>query len=152
MLTPLNNERWNPVTAAHLLNRAGFGADPETIARAARRTPADVVDELLDFSATDGLGMPTWLTETDVALRPSRPILRELSEEERQKIQREMRQREGDRMAELRAWWLYRMRYSERPLQEKLTLFWHGHFATSMEKSAPLLHVPTELNLPHPHD
>jgi uncharacterized protein (DUF1800 family) len=30
----------------------------------------------------------------------------------------------------LRRWWLARMVESPRPLQEKLTLFWHGHFAT----------------------
>ena len=31
---------------------------------------------------------------------------------------------------QLRRWWLQRMVSSSRPLQEKLTLFWHGHFAT----------------------
>ncbi len=37
-------------------------------------------------------------------------------------------------MMELRGWWLQRMAKGPRPLQEKLTLFWHGHFATSVEK------------------
>ena len=32
------------------------------------------------------------------------------------------------------AWWLYRMLYTPHPLQEKLTLFWHNHFATSNKK------------------
>ncbi|OHB66372.1 MAG: hypothetical protein A2V70_18920, partial [Planctomycetes bacterium RBG_13_63_9] len=31
----------------------------------------------------------------------------------------------------LRAWWLRRMIQSPHPLLEKMTLFWHGHFATS---------------------
>ncbi|MDB5624135.1 MAG: hypothetical protein JWR39_2698 [Devosia sp.] len=31
-------------------------------------------------------------------------------------------------------WWLDRMVRTNRPLEEKLTLFWHGHFATSEEK------------------
>ena len=35
---------------------------------------------------------------------------------------------------QLRAWWLHRMLYSPHPLQEKLTLFWHNHFATSNAK------------------
>jgi uncharacterized protein (DUF1800 family) len=134
MLTTLIQSRWNADTAAHLLNRAGFGADPETIAGAVARSPAEVVDELLDFSAVADFGPPSWLDEPAVNLRPNRRAMRDLPEEERQRLQREMRQREGERMAELRAWWLYRMRYSTRPLQEKLTLFWHGHFATSMEK------------------
>lgn len=35
---------------------------------------------------------------------------------------------------DLRRWWLYRMIYSRRPLEEKMTLFLHGHFATSDRK------------------
>jgi uncharacterized protein (DUF1800 family) len=34
----------------------------------------------------------------------------------------------------LATWWLQRMTASTRPLQEKLPWFWHGHFATSVEK------------------
>ena len=37
-------------------------------------------------------------------------------------------------MLELRGWWLQRMANGPRPFQEKMVLFWHGHFATSMEK------------------
>jgi uncharacterized protein (DUF1800 family) len=33
-----------------------------------------------------------------------------------------------------RAWWLYRMLYTANPLREKMTLFWHNHFATSNAK------------------
>jgi uncharacterized protein (DUF1800 family) len=35
---------------------------------------------------------------------------------------------------DLQEWWLRRMVQTSRPLQEKLTLFWHGHFATSIFK------------------
>jgi uncharacterized protein (DUF1800 family) len=35
---------------------------------------------------------------------------------------------------ELRSWWLYCMLHSGHPLREKLTLFWHNHFATSIVK------------------
>lgn len=38
------------------------------------------------------------------------------------------------RWIDLRSTWLQRMRDSKAPLTEKMTLFWHGHFATSMEK------------------
>jgi uncharacterized protein (DUF1800 family) len=41
---------------------------------------------------------------------------------------------------DLQTWWLYRMVQTRRPLQEKLTLFWHGHFAVANYKVAnPLL-------------
>ena len=32
--------------------------------------------------------------------------------------------------------WLFRMLHSNRPLQEKMTLFWHNHFATEYTKIA----------------
>ena len=35
---------------------------------------------------------------------------------------------------QLPSWWLYRMLYTPHPLREKLTLFWHNHFATSNAK------------------
>ena len=34
----------------------------------------------------------------------------------------------------LSGWWLHRMRHTPAPLLEKMTLFWHGHFATSAAK------------------
>src|SRR6201999_2339230 len=34
----------------------------------------------------------------------------------------------------LTKWWLDRMVHSTRPLLEKMTLFWHDHFATSIDK------------------
>jgi uncharacterized protein (DUF1800 family) len=37
-------------------------------------------------------------------------------------------------IADLKRWWLFRMCFTERPLEEKMTLFWHGHFATSINK------------------
>lgn len=35
---------------------------------------------------------------------------------------------------DLKRWWIYRMTFTKRPLEEKITLFWHGHFATSWRK------------------
>ncbi|MDR3612567.1 MAG: DUF1800 domain-containing protein [Candidatus Obscuribacterales bacterium] len=34
----------------------------------------------------------------------------------------------------LKKWWIARMTYSNKPLEEKMTLFWHGHFANSDQK------------------
>ena len=47
---------------------------------------------------------------------------------------RKEQQLQRQRLMELRGWWLQRMVSGPRPWQEKLTLFWHGHFATSFEK------------------
>jgi uncharacterized protein (DUF1800 family) len=133
MLKPLRESDWNDRTAAHLLNRAGFGGSPADIERLARLTPAEAVDRLVNFERLhEKFDPPSWVVPGE-ELRPDRPD-RLLSAEERQRMQRERRLEERDKMTELRAWWLYRMRYSPRPLQEKLTLFWHGHFATSVQK------------------
>jgi uncharacterized protein (DUF1800 family) len=35
---------------------------------------------------------------------------------------------------DVQTWWLYRMVQTRRPLLEKLTLFWHGHFAVANYK------------------
>jgi uncharacterized protein (DUF1800 family) len=32
------------------------------------------------------------------------------------------------------SWWLYRMLVTQRPMQERMALFWHNHFATSASK------------------
>jgi uncharacterized protein (DUF1800 family) len=47
-----------------------------------------------------------------------------------QGVQKEYRKDDLD----LITWWLARMRYSPNPFREKMTLFWHGHFATSVAK------------------
>ena len=41
-----------------------------------------------------------------------------------------------ERMQDLIQWWLDRMATVPHPLQEKLALFWHGHFATQYSKVA----------------
>ncbi len=48
---------------------------------------------------------------------------------------------------DVQTWWLYRMVQTRRPLQEKLTLFWHGHFAVANSKVAnpSLMHRHLEL-------
>src|SRR5262249_49628250 len=42
-------------------------------------------------------------------------------------------------IVDLRGWWLYLMLHSGHPLREKLTLFWHNHFATSIVKVGAVL-------------
>lgn len=135
MLPELPRNEWTAARAGHLLNRAGFGGSPEEIRNASQLAPAEVVDRLVEFSAIPELfSPPEWTQTAEAAARPDLRALRHLSEEERQLRHREERQLQHNRVVQLRGWWLRRMRHTERPLQEKLTLFWHGHFATSFEK------------------
>ena len=50
------------------------------------------------------------------------------------------------------SWWLHRMAKGPRPFQEKMVLFWHGHFATSIEKvpGNALSHVAAKRIVPPP--
>jgi len=54
--------------------------------------------------------------------------------EDKVQAQRDLNIRKGDNMADLISWWTLRMSHSRAPFIEKMTLFWHGHFATSAEK------------------
>src|SRR4051812_20351569 len=52
-LSPVSPADWTYERAAHLIERAGFGATPEEIERLARLTPEQAVDQLVDYTAID---------------------------------------------------------------------------------------------------
>ena len=57
-LSPLPLSEWSYDRAAHLLERAGFGATPEEIERFAAMTPQRAVDTLIDYDTIDDRGQP----------------------------------------------------------------------------------------------
>lgn len=59
---------------------------------------------------------------------------RQASPEERRRLQQERNRERRRHLLQLQHEWLQRMVAGQHPLQEKLTLFWHGHFATSVVK------------------
>ena len=134
MLTPLSDKQWNFATAAHLLNRAGFGGPPAEIEHLVQLGPDKAVAYLLDYDKIpDSTPNPAW-AKPDPKRREKFMAMRKASAEERRELQRQERQTEREHIMELRSWWLRRMAKGPRPLQEKMVLFWHGHFATSVEK------------------
>jgi uncharacterized protein (DUF1800 family) len=110
---------------AHLLRRTGFGPTTAEVDAADARGYEATVASLLDFSApdpADGIALP--------------PVsVGEPTGTARSAAQRTLmaRQRRADVVA-LTGWWLRRMATTAHPLREKLTWFWHGHFATSVQK------------------
>ncbi|HEY3663163.1 MAG TPA: DUF1800 domain-containing protein [Chthoniobacterales bacterium] len=136
MLTPLPAEKWSFTSAAHLLNRAGFGGTPDEIETVQRAGLPSAVDRLLHppNEPLEPDDSQPWRKPED--LRTKLRALRELKSqpEERKARVREMRMEGRDELLDLRDWWLGRMQSSPAPLVEKLTLFWHGHFATSAQK------------------
>ena len=134
MLTPLSVEQWNYTHAAHLLNRAGFGGPPPEIQRLVELGPVQAISQLVDFEKIpDETPDPEW-AKPDPERIAKLQAMRQAGEEERRRLRREEQRTQRERFTELRGWWLQRMAKGPRPLQEKMTLFWHGHFATSVEK------------------
>ena len=135
MLKPLATKDWSYATAAHLLNRAGFGGTPEEIKGLSNFGPDRAVASLLDYeNIPDPTPNPEWARPNPEELAKYREAIRTGTPEEKKAAQQEQQRTFQRRMLELRGWWLQRMLNGPRPLQEKLVLFWHGHFATSIEK------------------
>jgi len=135
MLKPLSEKDWNYSMAAHLLNRAGFGGTPEEIKSLADLGPARAVASLINYEAVpDPAPNPEWAKPNPDEIAKYREAFRNGTPEQKKDAQREQQQTYQRRMLELRGWWLRRMAYGPRPFQEKMVLFWHGHFATSIDK------------------
>jgi uncharacterized protein (DUF1800 family) len=125
---------WGPRQARHLLNRAGFGVPQSSVETLVKMGPRKAVDSLVQYEKyADNLTEPDFLSPP-VEPEEMRQMAAGLSQEERTKLGQEMQQQQREEVEKLKAWWLDRMSITARPLQEKLTLFWHGHFATSSDK------------------
>ena len=160
MLNALPGSKWGFKTAAHLLNRAGFGGTPADIEKVQKMGLHDAVDHFIDYErAPDETPVPEWAQpdpdrmEKLKELREMRQKARNGTAEQRKEVeakarelQRMQQQDQRQHLVQLRHWWLERMAFGPRPLQEKLTLFWHGHFATSMQKvkDAYLMYLQNE--------
>ena len=92
---------------AHLLRRAGFGSNEAELDEYTALGFAGTLDRLLNYEQVDDSAV-----EQQIA-----------------SIQIDRRNVEAARFA-----WLTRMLYTRRPLQEKMVLFWHTHFATAASK------------------
>jgi hypothetical protein len=156
-LTPIGAADWNPARAAHLIERAGFGGTPEEIARLAKLSPAQAVAELVDYQAIRSESPPFDESQIwDPGMDPFPPSRAEAVRIAREKgvglgqpvlppgTQRRLQPvvdkffysllANGIETQRLGLWWANRMLGTKRPLEEKLTLFWHGHFATGQNK------------------
>lgn len=143
-LSPLPTRDFGPVQARHLLLRAGFGGPPRESRRLAELGPDRAVAQLLEYQSIDDSALPPADIDPDV-MRPPTPDERaQLIEARRtgdQQTQDALRRRVLQARADdrrmigtLRDWWLERLLRTPRPMQEKLTLLWHGHFATSQRQ------------------
>ena len=133
MLTRLQTRQWDLQKAAHLLNRAGFGGTPDEIKAfyelgldKAVQTALDGPDDSAQFPK------PSWAQPNNML--EMRQTMMLMTDEDRKAMQQDLQKQYRQEGLDLVNWWLGRMRYSTNPYREKMTLFWHGHFATSVLK------------------
>ena len=120
--------------ARHLLNRTSFAAQTTEIDDYAQLTRAQAVDRLLsETRRTAAYPAPTWTAKYERVYKP------DMTQEQRMQANRRELVERG---LELRTWWVAEMLSTPSPLTEKMTLFWHNHFATSQQKvrSATLMY------------
>jgi uncharacterized protein (DUF1800 family) len=140
-MSPIKKEAFGFEQARHLLWRAGFGGTPEQVELLAGWGPEKSVDYILDFDKVHGDAVDPGQFSSTIK-RPPTPeeqrmiavARRSQDEETLAKLRAAQQVREQDdrkQMKDLQKWWLRRLIETPRPLEEKMTLFWHGHFATS---------------------
>ena len=102
----------------HLLRRAAFGPDATDLVRFANTSVAAVAAYLVDFEQQPD-DVDTRIGDGAYVGVTSRGQFSP-----------------NTRINDARQRWLFRMVHSQRPLQEKMALFWHNHFATTYTKVA----------------
>ena len=111
---------------AHLFRRAGFGATRDEIEAALAKGYEATVEELLHPEQRPDIDL-------DLVYR-FYPDMKEARE-----------------IDVTQSFWLYRMINTQRPLQEKMTLFWHCLFATAFNKSNHAQQVQIQVDMLRRH-
>ena len=107
---------------ARLFHRTGFGPKPGEFAAALSAGVASTRSKVLSPPSTVSFVTPPALTDLGPRPAPKSSAVVEFSQQLRYQNQ------------QLFLWWLDEMVTSPHTLQEKMTWFWHGHWATSIGK------------------
>lgn len=156
-LRSLPAAEWNYDRAAHLLAHAGFGGSPEEIEALTSMGLEGAVESLVHYESIPNPRLEPFiesgLWDPSLAEFPdSRPQATDLAESTGASMGVDVKpsgnrpvQPVSDRffywlratMLETRRlgyWWAHRMLQTTHPVEEKMALFWHGHFATHENK------------------
>ncbi|WP_130344501.1 DUF1800 domain-containing protein [Herbihabitans rhizosphaerae] len=114
----------DPAAVRRLIDRLGFGPRPGELATGVRAGYAATARRLLAPAADPGA------TATPLPDLGPEPDYANKDKEARQRAREVLR----DQRTTAFFWWLDRMSAADVPLTERLTWFWHGHFATSAQK------------------
>ncbi len=173
-LSPIGPLDWNYDRARHLLDRAGFGGTPEEVRRLANMAPDAAVRYVVAYETVENGHLPDFepsgvFDQTLDPFPPTRPAATRKAAETGWSMGVAVKpagerplQPVADRFffwlrataletRRLANWWAERMLLTQRPLQEKMALFWHGHFATGEEKVRDYRKMQVQLALFHQH-
>lgn len=105
---PSQQRPWTNRLTAHLFRRAAFGGTINEIITAQKQGPKKAIGQI--FNQTDDTAIESEMATAGRLVTG------------------------GADSNQLAAWWLLRMVKTPCPFLEKMTLFWHGHFATGADK------------------
>ena len=151
LLKSLNRNDFGYKQASHLLNRAGFGGTPSQVRMLADWGLKRSVDHLIHFTGTTPAPVSEDQFDSTIMApltAEERALYRKAREAQREDIVEQFRQRRQERqradrkqIRDMQKWWMTRMIETSRPLEEKMTLFFHGHFATGYRKIENSFHL-----------
>jgi uncharacterized protein (DUF1800 family) len=136
---PTPSDPWDARKAAHLLRRAGFGPLPDEVTRAVAAGFDGAVDALFAFPPEpaspaffdDARAAEQRLDSTIDNLRATHQPVNLQTHPELRALYQDVGRAHYRALVALAGWWLDRMASGPAPLQEKLVLFWHGHFTSA---------------------
>ncbi len=94
----------------HLLRRAGFGASSAELDQYMTLGWSGAVNRLVDYGSIPNQPLEDYLSSLNLDLTKA---------------------------ADIQRWWIIRMIGTSRPLEEKMTLFWHGLLTSSLTSAKP---------------
>ena len=117
--------------ARHLLTRTGFMPTPEQIRQFAALDYETGIDRILNgVKATATAKPPNWVDQAPGDYRDYFQRLRQMVQQDRQEAIRRL----TERARELKNWWYEEMLTTDSPFTERMVLFWHNHFTSSLQK------------------
>ena len=164
-LDPIGPKEFGEIQARHLLNRAGFGGTPAQIRALAGMGVQRAVDQIVDYQSLPTTDLSDAAVDPDIVKPPTAEQRRMMQQARRdnsdneelrrqfQAMRRVTQRTDRQQYRELKRWWLARMIATPRPLEEKLTLLWHGHFASNYRtvRDSYLMFKQNELFRHHAH-
>jgi hypothetical protein len=119
----------NQLKNQHLLWRAGFGPMAEEIHQLDSASQASYVKALIKGSSKS----PAYIDVADSAVKGLVMGVEEIGRQQRaldEEARKKIRQQSREDLKSLNITWIGEMVNSDAQLREKMSLFWHGHFAS----------------------